>query len=68
MFGGREERLPASVVMKINLGYITSNINRAICLGYTCLKVKPAVGGCFRYMTVLLLLYFRLSSRGRLNL
>jgi len=57
MFWGRE-RLPASAEMKVVLGYIVLDINRAICLGFTCLKVKPVVGNCFRYVTVRLLLDF----------
>lgn len=51
--------MPASVGMKIILEYIILDLNRAIYLGFACLKVKPVVGGYFRYVAVLLLLYFR---------
>lgn len=44
-----EEELPVSVEIKVILGYNMLNLSRAICLGYACLKVKPVVGGCFRY-------------------
>lgn len=51
------EGLPVSVEIKIILGYNMLNLSKAISLGYTCLKVKPVVGGCFRNVTVPLLLY-----------
>lgn len=60
--------LLASAEMEIILGSIRPNVNRAVCLGGTCLKVKPAVGSCCRYVTGLLLLYFLKGLCGRLNL
>lgn len=50
--------LPASAEVETVLGSIRANVNRAVCLGGTCLKVRPAVGSCCRYVTGLLLLCF----------
>lgn len=66
LLGG--ERLPVSVEINVILGYHMLNLSRAICLGFTCWKVKPVVGGCFRYVTVLLLLYLLQSLHRRWNL
>lgn len=45
------------VEIKVILGYSMLNLDRAICLGCTCLKVKPVVGGSFRYVTAFIAVF-----------